>query len=224
MGLQQAGLGERRAVHAAQHGLAGIAAPVGAGGAGQLDGADGAGAHQMRPGAEVGKVALTEERQLFALACVLFQQLQLIRLVFFQHAGFVCRQQKLLDGFVFFDDLFHFGLNFFKVFGRKRGGNVEIVIKTAVDGRPDGQLGLREQMPHGLCQHVAGRMPKRLFAVFIVKGQNFKVAVLLQRGAQVDDLAVYLAAGGSLVQPGAQRFCNLCNRGALLKLFDNIVF
>ena len=71
--LQLAGLGEGDAVHAAQAVAIGVAAPVGAGGLGQLHGLHRAGAHQVRAGAQVHEVALLVNAQLPALLGVLFQ-------------------------------------------------------------------------------------------------------------------------------------------------------
>jgi hypothetical protein len=61
LGVRPAG-----AVDALQHGVLGIAAPIGAGHLGQLEGLELAGARHMRAAAKVFEIALAVERQGFA--------------------------------------------------------------------------------------------------------------------------------------------------------------
>ena len=57
------------------------------------------------------------------------------------------------------DDVAHFVLKRFQIIGRERFGHVEVVVEAIGDGWTDPQLGFREQVLHGLGQHVGGRMP-----------------------------------------------------------------
>ena len=56
------------------------------------------------------------------------------------------------------DELFHFGLNGFQVFGRESVGTVKIVIKAVFHGGADAQLGAGEQLLHGRCHYMRARM------------------------------------------------------------------
>ena len=61
-------------------------------------------------------------------------------------------------------------------------------------------------------------------ALFAVKGEHFQGAVLVENGAQVAQLAVYLAGTGSLVQAGAQALDDFHHRDAIFKFLDRSVF
>src|SRR6185312_14701117 len=86
----------------------------------------------------------------------------------------------------------HLLFNLFEIFGRERLGAVEIVVKAGFDGRPDAQLGFREEFQHRRGAQVGGRMPIHLQRVFILIGQDLNRAVALERALQIVEVAVDL--------------------------------
>ena len=204
--LQHTALGEGAAVDAAEHLILLAAAPVGAGAAGQLDGLDGAGGHQVGAGAQVGEIPLPAEGDRLALSGVLLDELQLIGLVGLQLLRLLHRQRKPFDGEILLGDGGHFGLQLFQVLRGEGGGNVEIVVEAVLDGGADGELRFGEQVLHRLRQNVRGGVVKGTLPLLAVKGQDFHGAVVIQQVTQVGDLAVHEGAAGIAVQAHAQIF------------------
>ena len=65
---------------------------------------------------------------------------------------------SLLERHVGSDDLAHLLLDDGEVFRRQAAREVEVVVEAVLDGRPDGELRLREQRKHGLRHDVRRRM------------------------------------------------------------------
>ncbi len=179
----------------------------------------------MRPGAEVGVVALAVEADFFALARVLADQLHLVFLMLFLHQrdGGVLVQLEALERQVLLDDLLHLGLDAAQVLRRERARQVEVVVEPVLNRRADGEARVGEQVFDGLCHDVRGRMPVRLFALRVVEGENLQLAVLFHRRAQVDHFAVQLGSAGRAVKPRADGARDVGDRRAAFILPD-VVF
>ena len=220
VGIQLGLFRKRRTVDTLQHLVFLVAAPVGTGAGGELDGLDPSGIRQMGAGAQIHKIALTVEGDGLALGGVLLEQLQLIRLIRHQLTGLLRRQKKLLNRKCFLDDFIHFLLNGGQILRQKRLFAVEIVIKSAVDGGADGQLGIREQTQHGLCQNVGRGMAVGLLAVLVVEGQNLKLRILVENRAQIHDLAVQASGACSAVQSHGDVAAQRLDGGPFFHLTD----
>ena len=161
IGVQLVLLGEGGAVDALEHLAVGVAPPVSAGRARQLDrvALNTAGRIQMRAGAQVGKFALLIERDDRILGQIV-DQLDLVRLLALLHeldrlgAG----QLKPLERELFLADLLHLGLERLEVLGGEGEGGVKIVVEAVFDGGADGQLDLGVQALDGLRQNMGDRM------------------------------------------------------------------
>ena len=73
-----------------------------------------------------------------------------------QLLGFLAGALEAFELLVLLGDTAHLFLNFHEVLGRESVVEVEVVVEAVVGGRPDIQLGLREQAEHGGAQHVGG--------------------------------------------------------------------
>ena len=164
IGVQILLLGEGRGVDALEHGVIGIAAPIGARHLHQLEGvADFPGRGHVRAAAEVEPVALLVDRDFLVggngvdqfdfegLAMGLEPGLGLIAGPFLAH-----------DGFVGGDDLAHLLFDRREIVGRKRLGAIEIVIKTVFDHRADRHLRARIKRLHRVGQHMGGVVADQL--------------------------------------------------------------
>jgi hypothetical protein len=63
---------------------------------------------------------------------------------------------------VLLGDAAHLLLDLHQVLGREAMGEVEVVVEAGVGGRPDVQLGLREEAEDGGPQHVGGGVTELL--------------------------------------------------------------
>ena len=224
VGVQLALLGEGYAVDAAEHLVLGIAAPVGAGGLGQLDRLDPAGVRQMGAGAEVGELALLVEGHLGAALGVLGDELQLVGLLSHELLGLGLVQLKALDGVGLLDDLVHLGLELGQLLRAEGRLDIDVVVEAVINGRADGQLGLGVEALDRLGQDMGGGVVEGLLAVRVLKGQDLQGAVGVQNGAQVADLAVYPGGTGGLVEAGAELLGDIHHGYACFKLLDGAIF
>ena len=146
---------EGRAVEPLQLLARGVAPPVRPGHRQQLEGADGAGAGDVRPAAKIDELALAIERHgRLRRQPSLFQVLDLQRLA--QIAAELDRRLAVhfdpLERLVFLDDPGHFGLDLREVGLRQGVLHLEIVIEAVGHRRPEGQLHALEQ-PHDRPGH-----------------------------------------------------------------------
>ena len=163
---------ERRAVDALELRVFLVALVVRAGDAGELERADVAGAHHVRPGAEVNEVAVLEIGNLFAFGNVLqIADLELARItgplaqpaepaalrVF--HRLLAC-DNHLLEDVVRLDLFLHLLFDLREVFRRDAMLQLHVVVKPVLHRRPGGKLRVRPQPQNGRGHHVGGRMPE----------------------------------------------------------------
>ncbi len=83
------------------------------------------------------------------------------------------------------DDLAHPLFQLVQILRRERLGHVEVVVEAVGDGRADAQLGLREQLLHGLGQHVCRRVPDDAAALVGVGRDGDDLGVGVGHPAQV---------------------------------------
>ena len=68
--------------------------------------------------------------------------------------------------------------------------DVEVVVEAVGDRRPDAELGVREQLLHGLGHHVRGRVPQDVAAVGGVDRDRLDHGTVGQLVREVAQLAV----------------------------------
>ena len=177
----------------------------------------------MRPGAQVGELALPVEGDL-RLRRQCLDQLHLVRLVLHQGDRLVTRQRETLQRQILLHDLFHLGLDRRKDLRRHADLGIDIVIEPFVDRRADRQLRGRVQPLDRLRHDVRRGVPKHLLPVMIVEGQDLDRRVRRQRRAQIDDLAVDACGARAAVQSHRQRPAERIYRGVLRHLGNVAVF
>ena len=160
--LQVRLIGECRAVNSGQHLVLLAASPVSPRDAGQLKGLHALGVHDMGACAQVRKLALSIKADGLLVRKIL-DQLHLVRLALFLHKlnGLVPGQHKGLHRKIFLDNLRHLPFQLLQILRGKSALAVKIIVKSVVNGRSDGQLGLRVQALHSLSQHMGGGVADR---------------------------------------------------------------
>ena len=175
-------LGIGHPVDALQHRPLFVTPPVGAGRGGEFEGFDHARSRQMRPPAEVFKTRVMVKR--YPVILDVLKELDFVRVILGTIVvnGFLSVSDLTGKGSIFLDNLGHALFNTRQVVWGKRPGNVEIVIPAFLDWRPDGRLGLGEQLHHRLRHHVGTGVPEDLAAFRVVEGEDFHRGVLGYRG------------------------------------------
>ena len=177
---------ERRPVDALEHGPVFVAAPVCSGHVEQLHRSDFAGAGHMRSLTEVGEFAVAVDAE-SGLVRQVVDDLLLVWLGGKHGLGGVSSQLLADKWSVGPYGVQHQGLDALQVFRCKGLVNIEIVVKTVRGGRAYADLGLREQLHHGIGHDVCGRMahsvPQRCYG--IISG--------VFRGSVVQHCHTYLA-------------------------------
>ena len=166
-------LRESHAVDPLEHLPAAVAPPVGAAALGELDGValDAAGGIEVGAGAQVGELALPIEGDVGVLGQVL-NQFHLVGLALLLHVadGLLPGQLEALKLELLLADLAHLGLDLLQILLGEGLGAVQVVVEAIVNGRADGQLGIRPQALHRLRQHVGAGVPVGLAVGFVFKG------------------------------------------------------
>src|SRR5450830_461910 len=213
--------GEGRAVHAGEHGLVLVAAPVGAGQAGELEGAvaQPAGAGQVRPAAEVDEVALGVDAD-GLLAGEVLDELDLERLVRARAGRTGCarrpedgqrlgaRQLGARHRQVLAHDPGHLLLDTPEVGVGDGLGGLEVVVEAVLDGGADGVLRAREQAQDGLRHDVRRGVPQHVdgFGVIALERDDVDAVAVVQRGGDVDEAGdVGRGGGGHTARDGGFR-------------------
>ena len=158
---------EGRAVDALELRAFLVALVVGGGHGGELERADVAGAHHVRPGAEVNEVAVLEVGDRLALGDVLEQvELELAGVAgplgeaaeasaLRVGDGLLARDGEFLEDVVGLNLLLHLLLELGEVLGGDAVGAFEVVVEAILDRRPVGELGVRPQTQDGGGQDVS---------------------------------------------------------------------
>ena len=107
--------------------------------------------------------------------------------------------------------LFHFGeVSLAKSFAPK----VYVVVKTRLNRRSDGQVGIRVEVKDGLRQHVCRRVPERSLSFGLVTREEDEGSARSQRLVQFYGLTVPLGGQGILGKSAANGFGHLHRGGS----------
>src|SRR5579885_1486926 len=145
-----------RPIEPLEHWAVFVAAPVGPGHAHQLERADLSRAFHMRPPAKVQKWPLLVDAHL-GIGQIL-NNLHLVRLIalFEVLERFFARPFALYKGMVLSDTFGHAPLDLWKIIGRKRAGQLHIIIEAILDSRANRKFGIGEDALDSLRHHMRG--------------------------------------------------------------------
>ena len=168
------------AVDALKHFVLRVAAPVGAGHLHQAVHLQTARRRDVRTAAEVGEVALTVERNRFAVgnggnqfSLVLFAETEEER------HGVVAGHFFAHDRQIALHDFVHAGFNRLQIFGREGAAVLEVVVKAVFNRRPDRDLRFRIEFLHGLSHEVSGGVTENFETVCIAARHDSDGGILL---------------------------------------------
>ena len=199
------------AVDALKLRVLGIAAPIGAGDLGQLEGvADLGRVLEVRPAAQVVPVAVVIDRDIFSRRNAL-DQLGLVGLadVLEMLDRLVARPHFARGRQAGLHDLMHLGFDLRQVFGRKRLLAREVVIEAVVDRRTDGHLGARIEILHRHGQDMRGVVADQLQRLRVLPGDDADLGVPLDGPEQVPFRTVDFEDQCRLGEAGADGGCDL---------------
>ena len=198
--------GPSRAVNPLQHFIAVVAAPIGPGHFHQLEVFELAGAGHVRATAQVFKRTFAVQRNVFIgrdagddVGFVVLAQAFEIR------HRFVARQNTAHHGLIELGQLRHFLFNGFQIFRRERTRIREVVEKTVLNDRANGDLRLWKQSLHGIGQQVGSGMANHFQALRIFGGDDGQAGGFGDDVTGVHHLAVHLACQGGLGQARTNR-------------------
>ncbi|MNH05353.1 hypothetical protein D3C79_646730 [compost metagenome] len=204
VGSQLLLVGPGGAVDALQLLVFSVAAPVGAGQLGQLEGFQETGVRHVRTAAHVDVFFVVVQAHGLFIRHV-FDQAQLV--VFatgLEHVDDFGARGHLLDHVVvFFDQLHHALFDGGHVFWGEGALVGDVVIEAFVNDRADHHLGGRVQLLHGVANQVGARVTDDLQSLFIFRGDDLQGGVVADQVASIDQFAVDLAGDGGLGQAGA---------------------
>ena len=170
--------------------------------------------------AKFGEVTLFIEGKSFAFACVLVNKLEFIGLVFHDLFCFLNAHGELVEFKAGFDDFSHFVLNFFEIVNGERLFNVEVIVKSVIDGGADGEFCVREKMENSLCHNMGSGVPESFFAVRIVKSEDLYFTVFFDRGTKVAAFAVDFCSACNSCKAGADALGNLIGGDAVFEFMN----
>ena len=164
---------EGGAVDALELRIAFVAFVVGAGHVCELESADVAGAHHVRPGAQINEIAVLVVGDRLLLRNVLddvqFEFARNLAVGQSGEAAFACvfprllaRDDPFLEGMIGFDLFLHLLLDFREILGRDAVRKLDVVIKAVLDRRAGGELGVGPEAQDGGGEHVGAGMPDAL--------------------------------------------------------------
>ena len=145
----------------------------------------------MRTAAQIEPVALLVDLDLLVFRDGVDQlDLEALAAVAKHVLGVLARPHLLGEGFVARDDLAHLLLDRGEILRRERLVAEEIVIKTVLDHRPDGDLGAGPQGLHRLGEHVRGVVANELERARIVSREELDLGIVRDRIGKIGELAV----------------------------------
>ena len=203
-------VGPGGAVNALQLLVLRIAAPVGAGNAGQLERLQETRVRHVRPAAHVHVFLVVVQAHRLLVGHV-FDQTQFVilstRLKHRDH--FIARRDLLDDVVVLVDQLDHALLDRSEVFRRERALVPDVVIETFLDHRADHHLRGRVQLLDRVADQMRAGVADDLQPFGILGGDDAQARVVVDAVAGVDEAAVDLTGDGGLGQAGADRGGNV---------------
>ncbi len=184
-----------------------VAAPVGAGQGGQLDGLDDIGVHQVRSAAQVreGSVLIIGNGSVFQFA----DQLALVRIAFLFEMLERVRlgNGDTLESLLLAGQFEHLLLYLREVsLGEGLAIHVDIIIEAILDGRSDAELDTRIQGFEGFRHQVGRGVPENPAGIFILPFQELHGRIGRNRAGKVHHDVVYL---------GGQNLCRQSRTDAL---------
>ena len=165
-----------------ESGFVGVPSPISHGGRCQLKSFYSLGAHQMRPCAQIHKLALPVEGNLCILRQIL-NQFYFIRLLALLHKsnGLGSGQGKPLQLLPLLDDFLHLCFQRIQILPGK-SLMVKIIIKSRVNTGPDGQFRIRKQILHRLRQYMGSRMADRRQSFLVIGRTDCQLTVMIDNG------------------------------------------
>ena len=203
-------IGEGDGVNALQHLIFGITTPVSTGEIQNSGGFYQTGTGKMRATAQVTEIALSVSADNSILGQVVNQNLLVGFTLGLKQLQCLLTGQLLTgEGQILGGNFQHFLLNSLHILGHKNVRAINIVIEALFDGRADAELGVGIKALNGLRHDVGRAVPKNVFALFIIKGEDLQLYISVQRLGQVNDIAVNFggqSALGELVADGLGDF------------------
>ncbi|MNM71579.1 hypothetical protein D3C81_832480 [compost metagenome] len=214
------------AVHALQHLVLAVAAPVRAGHIHQLEHLDFAGRRNMRSTAQIEEFALLVNGDDAVLGQVpdQFKLVGIAKLAEdvqrFLTADFLADNRQ-----IFGNDAFHFLLDLLEILRIQRLLQVHIIIKSVFNRRADAQLHFFGpiQALDGLCHQVGCAVTHNLQAFRGIQRYDFNKISFIQLGRQIDDYTVQFACGCVLSQPAADGSRHIVDAAAFRVLTNRSV-
>ena len=102
-------------------------------------------------------------------------------------------------------DRLHLGLDLLEILRRERPGDLEVVVEAVVDRRPEPDRRRREDLPDRRGQHVRRGMAEHVEGVGIAIRENRDRGVLIDRPAEIANLAVDPDCQGRAGEAGTDR-------------------
>ena len=206
------------AIYPLQHFITRITSPVGARYLHQLENLDLGCCRYMWAPAQIGKVPLRIQRHVL-ISRNSFNDLCLVvlSLVLKKIDRFRTLPHLTLNLQVPFTDLCHTLFNRRKVFCRERSLVREVIIKTILNYRPNGDLRFGKQFLDRMCQQVRAGMTNDLQSFRILFGNDRQITVRVDTVRHVHELAIDLAGQRCTHQPRTDGCRNLHHRYRLLK-------
>ena len=187
-----------------------VAAPVGTGNLGQLEGLEETGVGHVRATAHVHVFLVVVEAHGLLFRHVV-DQAQLVFLAAgledFDDLGARCH---LLDYVVVLvDQLRHALLDRRHVFRSEGTLEGNVVVEAFIDDRADHHLGIRIQLLDRMTDQVRARVANDFQPFLVLRGNDLQGRVVFDQVAGIDQLAVDLAGHGGLSQTGANELRHL---------------
>jgi hypothetical protein len=203
-----------RAVDALQLPVARIAAPVGAGELGQLEGPQKADVGYVWPATHVDVVFMDIQRNVLIRRDRL-ENLDLVGLApLLEHPDRFITRNGFTDHIVTVGrKLEHARLDALQVLGRKRPHVIDVVVEPILHHRPDGHLGIGVELLDGLTEQMGAGGAHHVDTGRIPVGNDLDACVLLDRHAQIDLAAIDATRDRCLRQARTDVGGNLGQRG-----------
>ena len=207
--LQLLRIGKGRAVDALEHGVLLVAAPIGPGHTGELEGPHPSGGRNVRPPAQVREFARVVQGD-----PVRAQVADNLGLVGFTHfpektESLVAGHLPAQKGTILDHDTPHLLLDGLKVFGGEGTLVIEIVVETLLNGGADGDLGVREKPLHRRGHDMGRPVPDHIQPFRGVRVDGLQGRTLPghgRRGRGQIQKAVSATAGQGLLQLLSREF------------------
>jgi hypothetical protein len=204
VGIELLLVGPGGAVDALQLLVLGVAAPVGAGDAGQLERLQEARVGHVRAAAHVHVFLVVVQAHGGFVGHVLDQPQLVVLATDPEHLDHLRPRRDLLDHLVvLLDQLAHARLDRRQVFGREGAFVPDVVVEAFGDHRADDHLGLRIQLLDRVADQVGAGVADDFHALLVLGRDDAQAGVMVDAVAGVDQPAVHGAGHGGLGQARA---------------------